>query len=144
MAYSCLVYIARTQPNIPRSAMIEMKDHDTRRYAKAQASGVRIFAGELVFEIIEAPGNIAEQLLDEISESEHIEDPEIILFAPLKSRSFKAWMFINCDASADQDHRVESLRLLAQQAQENPGKIPQTLTKMLSLFQNTDHNAQAA
>lgn len=144
MAYSCLVYVANAKPDLGKSDIIQMKDQDTRRYAKAQASGVRIIANGFVFEIIEAPGNTAEELLDGTCESPFFEDPEILLFSPLKARSFKQWMLIKRDSMPERDRCVESLRCIAQQAQESPDQIPQALTKMIALFQNTDQSAQAA
>ena len=142
MSYSCLVYVANANPNLGKSDLIQMKDQDTRRYAKAQASGVRILGNGFVFEIIEAPGNTAEELLDTTCESPHIDDPEILLFSPLKARSFKSWMLVNRDSMPNRDTCLENLRCIALQAQESPEQIPQALTQMIALFQSSTKNDQ--
>ena len=142
---SCLVYFAKTtMKSIPDGELFQLKDTDTRLYAKNKAAGVRIIAGDLLFEIIEAPMNIAEQLLDHSSESEFWGEPEILFLMPTKSQSFQTWKLINVAPIEDYEKCVQTLRVLAEQTEQDPNQIPKILPRMLDLFQSKSPADQAA
>lgn len=142
---SCLVYFAKTNTcPIPDAEFFQLKDTDTRLYAKNKAAGVRILAGDLLFEIIEAPMNIAEQLLDHSSESEFWGEPEILFLMPTKAQSFQTWKLINVAPVDDFEQAVQTLRVLAEQSEQDPNQIPKILPRMLDLFQSKQPPAEKA
>ncbi len=133
---SCLVYFARTnESSIPDAELFQLRDVDTRLYAKNKATGLRVLAGDLLFEIIEADMGTAEQLLDHSSESEYWNEPEILFLVPTKARSFQSWKLVNAAPVEDFQKSVETLKILAEQAQQDKAQIGKVLSKMLDTFQ---------
>ncbi len=134
---SCLVYFARTnESSIPDAELFQLRDVDTRLYAKNKATGLRVLAGDLLFEIIEADMGTAEQLLDHSSESAYWGEPEILFLAPTKARSFQSWKLVDAAPVEDFDKSVETLKVLAEQAQQDSTQIGKVLSRMLDIFES--------
>lgn len=140
---SCLIYLAKLSTPQTDLDVLQAKDRDTRRYAKLHASGSRTITPTHIFEIIEAPMPIAEQLLDEITELPNLDDPDVLLLAPIPKRIFKAWTLDHHKENPTNSDWTETVNILAQQASLAPESLRIVIPKMLAALndQHTQTNA---
>ena len=135
---TCIVYIARTRVDpIPNAELFLINDRDTRSRAKALATGIRVIAGPLMLEVIEAPMRGAELLLDEACESDFWDEPEIVLTIPITKHAFTSWSMLNTPPIQDQPSTIDSIRSLAAQAQNEPKHLSRAIKQMILCFQQT-------
>ncbi len=141
---SCLIYLATISAPQTDLDVLQAKDRDTRRYAKLHASGSRTVTPTHIFEIIEAPMPIAEQLLDEITEQPDLDDPDVLLLAPIPKRIFKSWTLNHHKESPSNSDWTETINILAQQASLAPESLPIVIPKMLTALNDHPRQSNAA
>lgn len=141
---SCLIYLAILTDPESDLDVLQAKDRDTRRYAKLNATGSRTVTPTHIFEIIEAPMPVAEQLLDEITEQPNLSDPDILLLAPIPKRFFKSWTLHHHTAHPSSDNWIETITILAQQASLAPMSLPAVIPKMLAALNDEPAQSRAA
>ena len=134
MALSCLVYIAKMQPNVDTVQMHELKDTTTRLRAHNRISGALFMAGGYLFEIMEGEYAILESNLDQISSSGVIEDPEVLIFATLKKQQFQTWKMGNLEGTTPTSQDYTAFQSLGEQTLADPSSVPSAAIQMLKLF----------
>lgn len=139
---TCIIYLTKTCVDpIPNADLFLINDRDTRSHAKAMATGIRVIAGPLMLEVIEAPMHSVERLLDEASESKHWKEPEILLTIPIEKHAFQSWVMVNAAPVQDVPSVVNALQTLAAQVIEDPLQLHQAIKQMVLCFQQPRSNA---
>lgn len=134
MALSCLVYIAKMQPNLDSIKMHELKDTTTRLRAHNRITGVLFMAGGFLFEIMEGEYAILESNLDQVSSCEVIEDPEILIFSTIKKQQFQTWKMGKLEGESPTSEDFAPFRALSEQSLADQSSVPSTALKMLKQF----------
>jgi len=134
MALACLVYIAKLNPKIDQVRLLEHNDTNTRANAKCQITGVLMIAGGYLLEILEGEYSLLELNLDQIAAIGLIDDPEILIFTPLKVQQFSTWKMGVIESHAPISEDLSVLRILGAQTQSDPGSTPGAVLRILKEF----------
>ena len=148
MPLACLVYTTSLSEKTSDGDLHLLKDTSTRHHAKNRITGMMMIAGKQMFEIMEGEYAILEAALDQVSASEIIEEPEVLLFSTLKKNQFQSWKMGVLKANESGSDDLSTLRMLGEQALADPSSAPAAALRMLKQFHeqfaNQDSNADAA
>jgi Sensors of blue-light using FAD len=132
----CLIYLSKAADNFDPETLDEIAKIASINNKPLNITGMLLYSGTHFLQVLEGRDELLKFILKRIERDDRHVDLEIILDAPIESRSFGDWYMGVLDVSRNMDLDREQFKFITAQATCDPKVAGRAALTVLKLFRS--------